>query len=96
MNGIYLRALSGEDYADRLTTWLREHEYDWPEERVRAAVPLVQEKIGRFDEFPDFAGFLFHDVEPDPALLDGRILAAAGTGARGRGALDGREHRGRP
>ncbi|CAN5284080.1 glutamate--tRNA ligase [soil metagenome] len=83
MNGVYLRALSAEDYAGRLTTWLREHEYDWPEERVRAAAPLVQAKIGRFDEFPDFAGFLFHDVEPDPALLYGRILGAAGTALEG-------------
>jgi glutamyl-tRNA synthetase len=26
-----------------------------------------------------FAGFLFHDVEPDPALLDARVLVAAET-----------------
>ena len=44
---------------------------------MRAAAPLVQEKIGRLGEFPAFAGFLFHDVEPDPALLDAGILAAA-------------------
>ena len=29
--------------------------------------PLVQEKIGRLGEFTAFAGFLFHDVEPDPS-----------------------------
>ena len=28
-------------------------------------------------EIPSFAGFLFHDVEPDPELLDRRILDAA-------------------
>ncbi|MBM2821955.1 MAG: glutamyl-tRNA synthetase, partial [Thermoleophilia bacterium] len=39
--------------------------------------PLVQEKIARLGEFPAFAGFLFHDVEPDPALLDARVLVAA-------------------
>jgi glutamyl-tRNA synthetase len=44
---------------------------------VRAAAPLVQEKIGRLGEFQQFAGFLFHGVDPDPALLDARILAAA-------------------
>ena len=44
---------------------------------MRAAVPLVQEKIAKLGEFPDFAGFLFHDVEPDPALLDPDVLAAA-------------------
>jgi glutamyl-tRNA synthetase len=79
MNGVYLRGLAPDEYADRLVTWLREQGYDWPEEVVRAAAPVVQEKIARFDEFPGFAGFLFHDVEPDPALLDGRILEAAET-----------------
>jgi glutamyl-tRNA synthetase len=79
MNGVYLRELAPDEYADRLVTWLREQGYDWPEEVVRAAAPVVQEKIARFDEFPGFAGFLFHDVEPDPALLDGRILEAAET-----------------
>jgi glutamyl-tRNA synthetase len=77
MNGVYLRELTPGDYADRLVTWLREQDYDWPEELVRASAPVVQEKIARFDEFPGFAGFLFHDVEPDPTLLDGRILEAA-------------------
>ncbi len=37
----------------------------------------MQEKIARLGEFPDFAGFLFHDVEPDPTLLDPDVLAAA-------------------
>jgi glutamyl-tRNA synthetase len=77
MNGVYLRALPPEEYADRLVTWVREQGYDWPEERVRAAAPLVQEKIARLGEFPAFAGFLFGDVEPDATLLDGRILEAA-------------------
>ena len=44
---------------------------------MQAAAPLVQEKIGRLGEFQQFAGFLFHDVDPDPALLDARILAGA-------------------
>ena len=77
MNGVYLRALPADEYADRLLGWLREQEYDWPEDRVRATAPVVQEKIGRLGEFPDFAGFLFGEIEPDPALLDARILAAA-------------------
>jgi glutamyl-tRNA synthetase len=39
----------------------------------------VQEKIARLAEFPGFAGFLFGDVEPDSADLDGGapMLAAA-------------------
>jgi glutamyl-tRNA synthetase len=77
MNGVYLRELAVDQYAERLLTWLREQGYDWPDELVRAAAPIVQEKISRLDEFPAFAGFLFHDVEPDPALLDASILLAA-------------------
>ena len=77
MNGVYLRALPPDEYAGRLVAFVRERGLDWPQERVRAAAPLVQEKIARLGEFPAFAGFLFHDVELDPALLDGRVLAAA-------------------
>jgi glutamyl-tRNA synthetase len=77
MNGVYLRELSAEEYADTLLAYLRERGSDWPEERIRAAAPLVQEKIARLGEFAGFAGFLFQDVEPDPALLDRDVLAAA-------------------
>ena len=77
MNGVYLRELSPEDYADRLVAYVHEQHFDWPDDRVRAAAPLVQEKIGRLGEFPAFAGFLFQDVEPDPELLDARILGEA-------------------
>ena len=77
MNGVYLRALPAGEYANRLVTFLRERGVEWPEGTVRAAAPLVQEKIARLDEFAGFAGFLFHDVEPDPSLLDARILRAA-------------------
>ncbi len=77
MNGVYLRELPPDEYADRLVSYLREQGSDWPDERIRAAAPLVQEKIGRLGEFASFAGFLFHDVEPDPSLLDERVLTAA-------------------
>jgi glutamyl-tRNA synthetase len=79
MNGVYLRALPPEEYADALVAYLREQGYDWDEALVRRAGPLVQEKIERFGQFPDFAGFLFRDVEPDPALVDGSapVVAAA-------------------
>jgi len=76
MNGMYLRELAPDAYADTLSGFLREAGYDWDEDRIRAAAPLVQEKIARLGEFPEFAGFLFHDVEPDPALLDRSVLDA--------------------
>jgi glutamyl-tRNA synthetase len=79
LNGVYLRALPPEEYADELVRYLRDEGYDWDDALVRRAAPIVQEKIERFGQFPGFAGFLFHDVEPDPALLDGRapVVTAA-------------------
>jgi len=79
MNGVYLRGLSRDEYADALVRYLRETGHDWNEELVRRSVPIVQEKIERFGQYPDFAGFLFHDVHPDATLLDGRepIVEAA-------------------
>jgi glutamyl-tRNA synthetase len=71
MNGVYLRALSVDEYGDELVSYLSDQGYEWDEELVRRTVPIVREKIERFGQFPDFAGFLFRDVEPDPALLDG-------------------------
>ena len=76
MNGMYLRALSPDEYADRLLEWLRDHGYaDWDEALVRKTVPIVQDKIAKLGEYPEFAGFLYHDVEPDPTLLDRRCCA---------------------
>src|SRR3989440_288558 len=69
MNGVYLRALPADEYADVLVQYLREQGYDWDEARIRAAAPLVQEKVAKLGEFPAFAGFLFHDVDVDPAAL---------------------------
>ena len=72
LNGMYLRALEPDEYADELVKYLRGEGYDWDEQLIRRAAPIVQEKIERFGLFPDFAGFLFRDVEPDRSLLDGR------------------------
>src|SRR6266550_1924376 len=80
MNGVYLRALPPDEYADVLVLYLREQGYDWDEARIRAAAPIVQEKIAKLGEFPAFAGFLFHDVDVDPAALgdgDREVIVAA-------------------
>ena len=78
LNGLYLRALSSDEYADRLVAYLREQGYEWDEEVIRKAAPLVQEKIATLGEFPAFAGFLFARVEPDREKLgDGPMLPAA-------------------
>jgi glutamyl-tRNA synthetase len=78
LNGVYLRALPPDEYAHELLLWLGEHGYDWNAELVRKSVPLVQEKIGRLGEYTEYAGFLFHDVAADRALLDPDVLSQAG------------------
>jgi glutamyl-tRNA synthetase len=79
LNGVYLRALSEEQFAHALILWLGEQGYEWDAVLVRKAAPLVQEKLVRLDEFPAYARFLFEDVRPDPAELDGGgpVIAAA-------------------
>jgi glutamyl-tRNA synthetase len=67
LNGVYLRELPPEEYALVLSRYLREQGYDWPEDRVRATAPLVQEKIEKLSQYPDFARFFFESVSPDGA-----------------------------
>ena len=71
MNGVYLRALAPEEYADALVSYLEEAGFEGDEATIRASAPLVQEKIATLGEYPAFAGFLFRRVEPPPELVDG-------------------------
>jgi glutamyl-tRNA synthetase len=77
LNGVHLRMLAPDEYADRVITYLREQGIDWDEELVRRAAPLVQEKIETLAQFPDYVRFLFEEVRPDESLLDERVLEAA-------------------
>jgi len=77
LNGVHLRNLPPEEYAERVLTYLREHGIEWDEQLVRQAAPFVQEKIETLSQFPDYVRFLFEDVTPDESLLDGRVLGEA-------------------
>jgi glutamyl-tRNA synthetase len=81
MNGMYLRELQPEEYAHFLSKWLDEQGIDWPKERVNATVPLVQEKIEKFSQYPDFVRFFFEPVSADGA--DPEICRAAAERLRG-------------
>jgi glutamyl-tRNA synthetase len=81
LNGVYLRGLPVEEYADALLAYLREQGYDWDEGLVRRAAPLVQEKIGTLREFPDFAGFFFEPVAVD-GEVDREVVRAAADSLR--------------
>jgi glutamyl-tRNA synthetase len=67
MNGVYLRDLQPEEYAHDLRKWLAEQGINWPAELVNATVPLVQEKIEKFSQYPDFVRFFFEEISPDGA-----------------------------
>jgi glutamyl-tRNA synthetase len=77
LNGVYLRALPPDEYADRLVAYLREQGYEWDEELIRKTAPLVQEKIATLGEFPSFARFFFEPVSLEQPLEDGPVLPAA-------------------
>ncbi len=77
LNGVYLRALPPDEYADRLVAYLREQGYEWNEELIRKTAPLVQEKIATLGEFPSFARFFFEPVSFEEPLEDGAVLPAA-------------------
>jgi glutamyl/glutaminyl-tRNA synthetase len=77
MNGVYLRALSPDEYAHALVHYLGEQGYEWDAELATRAAPLVQEKIEKLGDFPQFAGFLFQEVSRDGQELDPRVLEEA-------------------
>ena len=77
LNGVYLRALPPDEYADRLVAYLHEQGYEWDEELIRKTAPLVQGKIATLGEFPSFARFFFEPVSLEEPLEDGPVLPAA-------------------
>jgi glutamyl-tRNA synthetase len=64
LNGVHLRKLAPEEYADRVVRYLREAGLDWDEDLARRAAPLVQEKIEKLDQFPSYTRFFFEEVKP--------------------------------
>lgn len=80
MNGVYIRQLSADELADRLTVFLRETGVDADTGFVRRLVPLIQERIHTLGETLDMADFFFgEEVHPDPADLPGKKMDVAQT-----------------
>jgi len=80
LNGVYLRGLDPDEYARFLLVWLGEQRIDWPEETVRATVPLIQEKLEKLSQYPDYVRFLFEPVtatSEDPATCAAAVDALA-------------------
>ncbi len=80
MNGVYMRELAPDEFAHRLVLWLGEQGYEWDADSSRRGRRRSSRRRSPSSASSRrFAGFLFHDVEPDPAELagGGPMLAAA-------------------
>ena len=93
MNGMYLRALSSRTSTRTSSSSTCASEgYDWDEELIRRAAPIVQEKIERFGQLPGLRRLPLPRRRAGPlALLDGRRAGRrrGSSGARGRRAVRG-------
>jgi glutamyl-tRNA synthetase len=76
LNGVHLRELAPDAYAEALVAYVQEQRPGWDEATVRAAAPLCQEKLTLLGEFFDYTRFLFEDVEAG-GPVDPELVAAA-------------------
>ncbi len=77
-NGVYLRAMDPTSTRHALVLYLRRAGLRLGRgARSRERSRSCRRRSRSSPSIPEFAGFLFRDVEPDPALLDGRVLEEA-------------------
>ncbi len=80
MNGVYIRAISPEDFVQRALPFLDkglppEVKRPLPIDYARRMMPLIQERAKTLDEVPDLARFFFVDrLEYDDSLLIGKNM----------------------
>jgi glutamyl-tRNA synthetase len=65
LNGHYMRQTPDDALSAMFDEWLRTAGVEPDEATVRAAVPLIKERIKTLAEVPEMLAFLFTDVEPD-------------------------------
>lgn len=76
-NGVYIRNLSADALAERLSPFFQAAGLEPGEELLRAIAPLIQERISTLEEAIELAGFFFRrTVSPDPSLLVGKDMDA--------------------
>lgn len=68
-NGDYIRRLPVGEFVARSEPWLASADAPWPADRFdpdtfAKMAPLVQERVKRLDEVPDYVDFLFLDAAP--------------------------------
>lgn len=77
LNGQYIRRLPDEEFERQLRTQLPEAD----PEILRKTIPLVRDRLNRFEEAPGYMRFFFEDVDYDTSLLKvkGHTLDGAAT-----------------
>lgn len=77
MNGFYIRQLGDDELAARLLPFFERTQLKANPAMLRAAAPLIKERIKKFSEVVEVVGFLFvQDVEYDPQMLIGKGMDA--------------------
>ncbi len=70
MNGIYMRNLSSEDFAEHAVPFLKKAGLAVNEERLKKIAPHVKERVRLFSELAPMVDFLFTDeLQIDPNLM---------------------------
>lgn len=67
INGEYIRAMSDEELANRLSDFLVDHP---AKEKIRPLVPLVKERIKKLSDFIPLTNFLFEGSEYDIKIFN--------------------------
>ena len=83
MNGVYIRELTAENLATRMTEYIPRGLNHGEQEYLSSLAPLVQERLKRLDESDDMTSYLFGDLAPD---YDGAILVQKGMDSEGTSA----------
>ena len=93
MNGVYIRELTAENLATRMTEYIPRNLDSDQQEYLSSLAPLVQERLKRLDESDDMTSYLFGDLAPDydGAILVQKGMDSGGTSAALRASIDALE-----
>jgi glutamyl-tRNA synthetase len=79
-NGLHIRNFSREDLAKRLNPYILDAGYQFDEEILFQAIPIIRERLVTLDDVIPVAGFLFtNTVSPNPTRLVAAGLTPAET-----------------
>ena len=77
-NGLHIRNLSREDLAQRLAPYIISAGYEFDEDKLYHAIPIIRERLVTLDDVIPVAGFFFkEDIELNPNDLIGDDLTPA-------------------